>query len=119
MDENPSFFNESKQLLVDYVEARIELFKISVYEKIATVSAVLFSSLVIALAGFFVLLFLSISGGLYLGSLLDSNALGFLIVAGIYILLLLFVIIFRKKLLEKHITDKVIEQLFKNEDNDE
>lgn len=119
MNEKPSFFNESKQLISDYVEARIELFKITAYEKIAKVSAVLFSSLVIALAGFFVLLFLSISGGLYLGSLLHNNSLGFLIVAGIYILLLLFVIIFRKKLLEKQITDKVIEQLFKNEDNDE
>lgn len=119
MNENPSFFKESKQLISDYVEAKVELFKINAYEKIAQVSAVLFSSVIIVLAGFFVLLFLSISGGLYLGSLFNSNALGFLIIAGIYILLLLFVIIFRKKLLEKQIVDKVIEQLFKNEDNDE
>ncbi len=118
MTEPSSFFSELKQLVIDYFEAKIQLYKIGAYEKIAKVTAVFFSSLIIALLGFFLLFFLSISGGFYFGALLNNNALGFLIIFGIYLILFVFVIRFRKKLLEKYITDKVIEQLFEKEEND-
>lgn len=115
MSDQPSFFAELKQLFVDYIEAKIQLYKIGAYEKIAKIIAVLFSSIIIALTAFFLLFFLSISGGFFFGKLLDSNALGFLIIFGIYFILLIILIIFRKKLLEKSIANKVIEQLFETE----
>lgn len=118
MNEQPSFFKELKQFVIDYFEARIKLFKISAYEKIAKIIAVFFSSIIIVLLGFFLLLLLSISSGFYFGELLNNNALGFLIVFGIYLILFIILILFRKKLLEKFIIDKVIEQLFEKEEND-
>lgn len=118
MNEPSSFFSEIKQLVIDYFEAKIQLYKIGVYEKIAKVTAVLFSSIIIALLGFFLLFFLSLSGGFYFGGLLNNNALGFLIVFGIYLILFIIIILFRKKLLEKYFIDKVIEQLFEKEEND-
>lgn len=119
MSEQPSFFAEFKQLITDYLEARIELLKITVYEKIAKITAVFFSSIIIALLVFFLIFFLSISAGFYFGSALNNNALGFLIVFGIYLILLFLILIFRKKLLEKYITDKVIESLFEKEEGNE
>ena len=118
MSQEPSFFEELKQLVIAYFEAKVQLYKIGAYEKIAKVTAVLFSSIVITILVFFLLFFLSISGGYYFASLLNSNALGFLIIFGIYVLLLLVVIFNRKKLLEKYIADNVIEQLF-DKDGDE
>ncbi|MES2591978.1 MAG: phage holin family protein [Bacteroidota bacterium] len=118
MSDRVSFFAEIKQLITDYLGARLKLIKIGTYEKIAKVTAVLFSSIIIALLGFFLLFFLSISGGFYFGSLLNSNALGFLIIFGIYLILFIVLIVFRKKLLEKHIVDRVIEQLFEKEEHD-
>ncbi len=118
MSEESSFFSDFKQLIVDYVEARVQLVKIGAYEKIAKVTAVLFSSIVLAMLCFFMLFFLSISAGFYFGTLLNSDALGFIIVFGIYLLLLVFIIIYRKKLLEKYITDKVIEKLFEQDNNE-
>lgn len=118
MSEETSFFNDFKQLIIDYFDARIQLLKIGVYEKIAKVSSVLFSSIVIVLVCFFMLFFLSISGGFYFGTLLNNNALGFLIVFGVYLILLLFIIAFRKNLLEKYIVDKVIEMLFEEDTNE-
>ncbi len=115
----PSFFTELKQLITDYFEARVSLLKINVYEKIAKVTAVLFSSIILALVVFFLMFFLSISGGFYFGSLLESNALGFLIVFGFYLILLVIVLAFRKKLLEKYIIDKVIQTLFEKEESNE
>lgn len=118
MNEQPSFFSEIKQMVTDYFETKVQLYKIGAYEKIAKAIAVLFSSIVITLFGCFLLFFLSISGGFYFGGLLNNNALGFLIIFGIYLILFLIVILFRKKLLEKYIIDKVIEQLFEKEEND-
>lgn len=116
MSEQPSYFEELKQLVSDYVDARIELLKINVYEKIAKVIAILFSSIVIVLLFFFLVLFLSISGGFYFGTLLNNNAMGFLLVFGIYLLILVLVMAFRKNLLEKYIIDKVINTLFEKEE---
>ena len=118
MSQEPSFFDELKQIIIAYFEAKIQLYKIGAYEKIAKVTATLFSSIVITLLCFFMLFFLSISGGFFFGGLLNSNGLGFLIIFGIYVILLIFVIIYRKRLLEKYITDKVIEQLFEKGEDD-
>ncbi len=118
MSQEPSFFEELKQIIIAYFEAKIQLYKIGAYEKIAKVTATLFSSIVITLLCFFMLFFLSISGGFFFGGLFNSIALGFLIIFGIYVILLIFVIIYRKRLLEKYITDKVIEQLFEKGEDD-
>lgn len=118
MEDRVSFFAEVKQLIADYLEARLKLLKIGAYEKIAKVTAVLFSSIIITLLGFFLLFFLSISAGFYLGMLLNSNALGFLIIFGIYLILFIIIFVFRKKLLEKFIVDKVIKRLFEREEHD-
>ena len=87
MSEQPNTYNELKQLIADYVEARIELIKLDVFEKVAKVTAALFSSVVVALLGFFLLFFLSMSAGFYLARLFDSQAVGFLIVTSFYFLL--------------------------------
>ncbi len=118
MSEQPSFFEELKQIIIAYFEAKVQLYRISAYEKVAKVMAVLFSSIVITILIFFLLFFLSISGGFYFAALLNSNALGFLIIFGLYVILLIFVIIYKKTILEKYITNKVIEQLFEKEDNE-
>lgn len=118
MNEQPSFFKDLKKIILDYFEAKIGLYKIGAYEKIAKVTAVLFSSVIIAILCFFLLLFMSISAGFFFAQLLHSNALGFLIIFGIYLILLLILIIFRKKILEKHIANKVIKHLFEKEEND-
>ncbi|MGZ4049692.1 MAG: phage holin family protein [Bacteroidia bacterium] len=118
MSEQPSFFKDLKKIILDYFEAKLKLYKIGAYEKIAKVTAVLFSSIVIALLGFFLLFFLSISAGFFFAGLFHSNTIGFLTVFGIYLILLIILIVFRKKILEKYIADKVIEQLMEQEDHD-
>ena len=118
MSEQPSFFEELKQIIITYFESKIQLYKIGAYEKIAKVMAVLFSSIVITILIFFLFFFLSISAGFYFSTILKSNALGFLVIFGFYVVLLIVVIIFRKRILEKFITDKVIEKLFEEGENE-
>ncbi|HYG37729.1 MAG TPA: phage holin family protein [Cytophagales bacterium] len=72
-----------------YIENKIELVKLEAKETAARiiVKAILFSA--IAIFSFFILIFASITAGLALNSALDSNYLGFLIVTGFYLLLLI------------------------------
>lgn len=118
MNNETNPIDELKQQVREYTEARVQLLKIQLAEKVARIVAVFFSSTMIALLAFFLLFFLSIAGGFYFGNLLHSYPSGFLIICGFYFLLLVAVIIFRKPLLEKNIADKVAEQLFEN-DHDE
>jgi len=116
MSEQPSFFAELKELIIEYFESKLKLLKIGAYEKIAKVSAVLFSSILIAFTIVFMFFFLNISGGFFFGELLHSNAYGFLVMFGIYFTVFLFLILFRKKLVEKFITNKIIQKLFEKEE---
>lgn len=112
MHQQPvDFFKELKLLIKDYLSARLKLLKYDVYEKSAKVSAVLFTSFVIASLSFMMLFFLSISAGFYFGSLLNSNAAGFLIVSMLYILVLAFILIFKQIWIEKLIANKIIDAL--------
>lgn len=115
MSEQPSFYAELKQLIIEYLESKLKLFKIGAYEKIATVTATLSSSILIAFTFVFMFLCLNISCGFFFGELLHSNAYGFLVMFGIYFTVLLFLILFRKKLVEKFIANKIIQKLFEKE----
>jgi len=115
MSEQPSLFAELKQFIIEYFESKLKLFKIAVCEKTAKATAVLVSSILIALTIVFMFFFLNISGGFFFGELLDSNAYGFLVIFGIYFILFLLLILFRKKLVEKFIINKIIQKLFEKE----
>ena len=119
MSEQSGIFTELKQLIADYLDARLSLIKLEAFEKIAKVTAVLFSSLVVALLGFFLLFFLSMSLGFYLGKVFESMALGFLAVTGLYLLLFVLVLLMKKDLMEKFLIERIIGELIKKEGDDE
>ena len=119
MKEASNSFDELKELITDYLDARLSLLKLEVFEKTAKVTAALFSSVVVAFLAFFLLFFLSLSAGFFLGQLFGNIALGFLAVTGIYSLLFALVLLRRKEFLEKNIADRVIEELTRKEEDDE
>lgn len=82
-------FNGLKKDISTYVELKFRLLKLIATERIARVVAILSHSIILVLLIFFTILFLFISLGFYLGELLGSVALGFLIVSGLYFLLAL------------------------------
>jgi len=116
--EHDQFFQEVKQMVADYLSARIQLLKYDIYEKSAKLSATLFSSLVIAMLASMMLLFLSLALGFYLGSVFDSYGAGFLVVTGIYLAMLLPFILLRKSWIEKTIINRIIEQLTEKEEDE-
>lgn len=117
MEQEEQFFSESKQKVEAYIQDRILLFKLEFVEKISKLVAVLFSGLIIALLGFFILLFISIMAGYFFASLTNSLYTGFAIVAAFYLILLFVVLRYRKNIIEKNVINGVIKVLFDKEKN--
>ena len=117
--EEDSFFTETKNQLEDYIQDRLLLIKLQTAEKTARLAGILIALLVIALLGFFVLLFISIMGGYYFATLTGSMFYGFGIVAAFYLLLLLVIIKYRVKLIENKVSNTIIKTFFEKAEETE
>ncbi len=107
---NAEFFSMYKNLLVDYVEERMELAQLSAVEKTAVLTAKLSFAALILSFGLFALFFINILVALFLGDIVHSRTLGFLMVACFYILLIIITFFLRKKI-EGPIMNMVVKQL--------
>jgi hypothetical protein len=95
-----------------YVNTSFELNKLELTEQASVIGAGILTKVVIALVIIFFLFFVSIAAGFYLSSLFDDNYTGFLIVAGFYLLLALFLVIFRKQSVERSFRDRITWKIF-------
>lgn len=113
--DDANWFNNLKEQLTEYVDLKIEITKLTIYEKSAKVAAVFSSVLVISFLTLFFFLFVFLAAAIWIGDMLGNRSLGFLIVACFYFLLLFVFLMIRKNVIEKRIIDKVIEILTEEE----
>lgn len=90
-----------------YIDTQKKLIQLSAAEKVATTVSGGVSALVTALLAIFVLLFLSVAGAFYLGELLGSNTLGFLIIGGFYLVLMLIFSMSKRALVQTPIANSI------------
>lgn len=105
--------------LKSYTTSTIEIIKLEAVERTSSIAANFISGLIIGLVVVLFAFFSSLGICLYLSELLDNTYWGFGIVAGAYLLLGIVLIIGRKKLLNKPIRDKFIQELFQEQVNTE
>jgi len=110
--------DESKADLSGYIEKRLELFKLTVYEKTANMfSRILYSSVIVGFVLILFFLFL-ITTGLYIGRALNNYPAGF----GILILLILFmmfIVILYRQSIKRILTNITIKAIKKIEDDED
>lgn len=94
IEESTSAYRTGKT----YLRATQKYYHLKIFQQIATLSTSFVEMLLVGSLSFFALIFAAISGALALGKYLQSNALGYLIVAGIFILLAILILSFRKRL---------------------
>jgi ABC-type polysaccharide/polyol phosphate export permease len=111
-EQKQSFFEETQEMVEDYVSNRLQLLKLQTAEKSSKLISLLLTVLVMALLSFFILLFLSMTLGYYLAQKTGSLFTGFGIVAIFYVLLLVVVLYLRKRYLDKYISNTVIRIFF-------
>src|ERR1700712_3281457 len=115
-EQGSNFITDTINLLKQYINDRITLVKLQSIEKISTLAAGIVSGVTLAVLGLFFLIFFSITLGFLFSSWLDSNTAGFGIVAGIYLLLIIIIVVFGKKMFGNLITKKIIQNSFKKKD---
>jgi hypothetical protein len=111
--------NNIKKDVQEYLDVRIDLIRLHTAENL---SRILSSAATLAIIGyllFFILLFLSFAAGYFFASILDSNELGFLCVAGFYVIILVIFLIFRRKIIEQPIIKAIIKLFFPKFSDDE
>ena len=97
----------------DYLDTRIELIKLSVAEKGAQSGANVLAIAIVGVIALFALGCFTIALSIWLGSLVESLALGFLIVGVIYVVIAVLLFLLRETLLATPILRALITQLFK------
>lgn len=114
--EKEGFFEEVQQTIRQAVGDRILLAKMEAAEKTSMLAGkLLFATLVAALL-FITLFFVSLMGGFYFSQLFESYFIGFAIVAGFYLLLLLLLVWKGKKWIGRKVEEQIISTVFENED---
>jgi hypothetical protein len=101
----------------DYAKTTYALFRLKAIDKGATAASAATAGILIVFVLLFFLIFLSVGFALYLGDVFGEAHQGFLAVAGIYFLIGLLLIIFRKKFLVDVFTNMLINNFFKEKDD--
>jgi hypothetical protein len=92
------FFQENKDLVKEYIETRIELLKLQALRSSTRLLTLLVAIFFASSLFLCVLLFLGISFSWWMASITQSNTIGFLCGAGLFLVITLIVIALRKKL---------------------
>lgn len=109
LKENTEAIQENAKAYIDSSIAYYKLWGFKVAMKSTTLMLKFF---LIALCLMIVLLFISIAGAMALGQLFDSYPLGFLAVAGVYLVLALLLFLVKDKIVEGPILEKFSEIFF-------
>ncbi|MCF8303665.1 MAG: phage holin family protein [Bacteroidales bacterium] len=113
----PDSFAELAESVKVYLTLRLNLFKLSFIEKASRIISLSWTFTVVAVFFSLFLGFLSIAGALWLGDLLNNTPLGFLIIAGFYLLLFVIFLAFRKQLIMRPIIKIMAEIMFSDDEN--
>jgi CHASE3 domain sensor protein len=110
---------ELADTIKEYVNTRIDEVKLKAAEKSSAVFANVIAGIIVAGVFLFFIIFASIALSLGLGEWLGKEWLGFLIVAGLYLIMGIVVWTARGKIIRMPIMNAMIGQLFTSEEEKE
>jgi len=101
----------------DYAETFYKLNLLRLTKKVSDVASVVVNSLLIFFISLCILLFISFAGAWWLGDVVQNRALGFLLIAGFYLLIILVLILMRKKIISPFIRNTLIRKIYEEKDH--
>lgn len=117
MEKTAGTFKAIKTHIKEHIDDRITLTKLKIVEKSSKLLASLFTAFIMIVLVFCIIIFLSIMIGDWFAVLLGSQFKGFALVAGIYVLLLLFVLTIGKKLVNGFLINRIISLFFEKKEH--
>ena len=116
--DSGKIFHELKDDVSAYVELKLELLKLSTYERSGQLIAILSYGLILLFLAFFAILFIFLALGFFMGDIFGSMGTGFAFVAVLY-LLLIGLIIMNKGRICNTVLNVVIAALNGNDEKDD
>ena len=101
--------------LKEYVNIQYKAAVLKAAGVASSVGAKILAAFIIAFIFFLFIIFISITAGFYLSTLMGSKEKGFLLVAAFYFVIGMLLVIFREKLIVGPIRNSVIKQIFKDD----
>ncbi len=96
----------------DFFETYYQLTVVNINQKTALISAAASFSMLGAMIGGFVAIFFGIACSLWLGKLMDNNALGFFVVGVLFLIFFILLFFTRKKLFYPFVKNLVIKNIY-------
>ncbi len=112
MEELKSKAENLVKSIGDYAQTYYKLTVLKLSDKATGIAASVLAAVSVLFFGIFVLFFLGMALGFWLGSLLNSMALGFLLVAVFFLLLIIILFMLRKKIVFPVIRNSIIRKLY-------
>ncbi|PWA06937.1 competence protein [Flavobacterium psychrotolerans] len=109
LKENAEIIQDQAQAFIESNVAYYKLWGFKVAMKSVTM---ILKFILVSFCFCLVLLFFSIAGAIAIGKAIDSYALGFLIVGGVYLLVMGLIFLFKNKIVEGPILEKFSEIFF-------
>lgn len=104
--------NEVQEETKAYVESSLQYYKLWGFKVAMKSTTMIFKFILITICVMMVLLFASISASFAIGQVLENTALGFLIVAGFYVLIFIALLFIKPKSIEGSILQRFSEIFF-------
>jgi hypothetical protein len=98
--------------LADYADTYYKLTVVKATDKATGIAAGALAGFSVLFIGIFVVLFLGISLAIWLGDLVNSAALGYLLVAVFFLLIIIILVMMRKKIVFPMIRNLIIRKLY-------
>lgn len=110
-------FQEVSERMENYVESTLEYYKLRSFKVLAKVTISLLNFIIYGSLFLFVFLFFSIGAAFWLSTFFESTYVGFLLIGGFYSLILIFMFIFGRKMIQQKILN-VFSEIFYDEDDE-
>jgi len=107
----------SKEDFQNYLDAKFDMMRLNLAENFSKMISGFIIKTVVLVIFMFAMLFISLAVANWLNSMLDYPGIGFIIVAGFYLLFIFVFWLLRHKLIEKPIIQTMIEIFFPPEHN--
>lgn len=119
MEESNTGIQGLAEAVKEYVNVRVDAMKLSAAEKTSLIISNLVAGAVVALVFLFALVFGSMAGAMVLSGWIGKSWSGYLIVAGIYLLIGIITWTAKERIIRIPVMNNIIQQLFKHDMADE
>ena len=112
MDDNKTVAGKLIENAGDIVETTYRLVVLKVVDKATSILSSALAGLTFFVIGFFVVLFLGIGTAIWIGEAMNNAKAGYFITGGIFLLIILIIYIFRKKLIFPFLKNSLIKKFY-------